>query len=79
METASRLGNIWNRLVMDRRNWWLPLAVVMTIGLGSMIFVGTKTYDDAPPIPDFVDAGRPAGGDAGDDPARPARLPALRA
>jgi Nitric oxide reductase large subunit len=60
METASRLGNIWNRLVMDRRNWWLPLAVVMTIGLGSMIFVGTRTYDDAPPIPDFVDAaGRP--------------------
>jgi nitric oxide reductase subunit B len=60
METGSRLGNVWNRLVVDRRNWWLPLAVVMTIGLGSMIFVGTKTYDDAPPIPDFVDAaGRP--------------------
>ena len=39
---------------MDRRNWWLPLLVVLTIGLGSMIFVGTRTYQDAPPIPDFV-------------------------
>jgi hypothetical protein len=29
METASRLGNIWNRLVMNRRNWWLPLALVL--------------------------------------------------
>jgi nitric oxide reductase subunit B len=48
------LGNLWNRLVMDRRNWWLPLAVVLVIGLGSMIFVGTRTYQDAPPIPDFV-------------------------
>lgn len=48
------LGNLWNRLVMDRRNWWLPLTVVLLIGLGSMIFVGTRTYQDAPPIPDFV-------------------------
>ena len=50
----SVFGNIWSRLVMDRRNWWLPLLVVLTIGLGSMIFVGTRTYQDAPPIPDFV-------------------------
>lgn len=48
------LGKLWNRLVMDRRNWWLPLTVVLVIGLGSMIFVGTRTYQDAPPIPDFV-------------------------
>lgn len=48
------LGNFWNRLVMDRRNWWLPLTVVLVIGMGSMIFVGTRTYQDAPPIPDFV-------------------------
>ena len=48
------LGNFWNRLVMDRRNWWLPLSAVLMIGLGSMIYVGTRTYQDAPPIPDFV-------------------------
>ncbi len=48
------LGNFWNRMVMDRRNWWLPLTVVLVVGMGSMIFVGTRTYQDAPPIPDFV-------------------------
>ncbi|MEI2652448.1 MAG: hypothetical protein V9G12_09885 [Microthrixaceae bacterium] len=50
----EKIGGLWNRLVMNRRNWWLPLAFVLTIGLGSMIFVGTRTYQDAPPIPDFV-------------------------
>ncbi|MBZ0133583.1 MAG: hypothetical protein K8F53_13300, partial [Rhodocyclaceae bacterium] len=48
------LGGSWRRLVMDRRNWWLPLLVVLLIGVGSMLFVGTRTYQDAPPIPDFV-------------------------
>ena len=52
--TFEKLGSGWSRLVMNRRNWWLPLAVVLAIGLGSMIFVGTRTYQDAPPIPDFV-------------------------
>ncbi len=50
----SAFVNLWNRLVMDRRNWWLPLLVVLAIGLGSMLFVGTRTYQDAPPIPEFV-------------------------
>lgn len=50
----SRLGRVWNRWVMNRRNWWLPLTMVLLTGLGSMIFVGTRTYQDAPPIPDFV-------------------------
>lgn len=35
---------------MDRHYWWLPLAVVTAIGMGSMIFIGVKTYDDAPPV-----------------------------
>ncbi|MDD5324601.1 MAG: hypothetical protein PHR71_04715, partial [Polaromonas sp.] len=50
----NRLGRLWNRWVMNRRNWWLPLTVVLLTGLGSMIFVGTRTYQDAPPVPDFV-------------------------
>lgn len=50
----ATLGNLWTRLVMDRRNWWLPLAIVLAVGVGSMIYVGTRTYRDAPPIPDFV-------------------------
>jgi nitric oxide reductase subunit B len=55
--TFSRtLGGWWNRWVMNRRNWWLPLALVLAVGVGSMLFVGTRTYLDAPPIPDFVSA-----------------------
>ena len=47
----------WDRLVMHRRSWWLPLLLVMCVGVGSMIFVGLRTYRDAPPVPDFVAAG----------------------
>lgn len=50
------LGSFWSNWVMNRRNWWLPLTLVMGMGIGSMFFVGTRTYQDAPPIPDFVDA-----------------------
>jgi len=53
MSAADRL---WNRFVMDRRRWWLPLAAVLAIGIGSMLYMGSRTYLDAPPIPDFVDA-----------------------
>jgi nitric oxide reductase subunit B len=48
------LRHWWDRLVLHRRNWWLPLLLVMGVGVSSMIFVGTRTYQDAPPIPDFV-------------------------
>jgi len=51
----SAVGRFWNRFVMSRRNWWLPLAIVLGIGIGSMLFMGTRTYQDAPPIPSFVD------------------------
>ncbi len=46
----------WNRWVMSRRGWWLPLAIVLATGLGGMLYVGMRTYADAPPIPDFVTA-----------------------
>lgn len=39
---------------MNRLNWWLPLTLVLLIGVGSMLFVGTRTYQDAPPVADFV-------------------------
>jgi nitric oxide reductase subunit B len=48
-------GRLWNRFVMSRRGWWLPLLVVLAIGVGSMLYMGTRTYLDAPPIADFVD------------------------
>ena len=53
----SSVDRYWNRLVMSRRNWWLPLAIVLGIGIGSMLFMGARTYLDAPPIPSFVDEG----------------------
>ncbi len=39
---------------MNRLNWWLPLTLVLLVGAGSMLFIGTRTYQDAPPVADFV-------------------------
>ncbi|HLT27128.1 MAG TPA: hypothetical protein VK047_10600, partial [Zeimonas sp.] len=49
------LGRLWNRYVMHRRRWWVPLSLVLSIGVASMLYMGVRTYDDAPPIADFVD------------------------
>ncbi len=51
MTTAGRL---WNRVVMDRRSWWMPLLLVLAVGVASMLYMGTRTYVDAPPVPSFV-------------------------
>ncbi|MBM5812719.1 MAG: nitric-oxide reductase [Gammaproteobacteria bacterium] len=63
MATAARAADRrvrpaawWNRWVMSRRGWWLPLVVVLATGLGGMLYVGVRTYTDAPPIPDFTTA-----------------------
>lgn len=50
------LERLWNRYVMHRRRWWIPLATVLTIGVFSMLYLGVRTYTDAPPVADFVDA-----------------------
>jgi len=55
---AGRIGAWWNRWVMRREGWWLALALVLATGLGGMVYVGVRTYVDAPPLADFVD---PAG------------------
>lgn len=39
---------------MKPENWWLPILIVMFIGGGSLLFVGSRTYVDAPPRVDFV-------------------------
>ncbi|WP_084535461.1 cbb3-type cytochrome c oxidase subunit I [Microbulbifer donghaiensis] len=39
---------------MKPANWWLPLLIVVLIGLGSLLFVGSRTYSDAPPMVDFI-------------------------
>lgn len=49
------IGRLWNRYVMHRRRWWIPLSLVLAVGVASMLYMGVRTYDDAPPIADFVD------------------------
>lgn len=44
----------WRNWFMHSGNWWLPLVVVMCIGTGSMLFVGNRTYVEAPPRVDFT-------------------------
>ena len=45
----------WQTWVMKPNNWWLPLLlVVVVIGSGSLLFVGSRTYAEAPPMADFV-------------------------
>lgn len=37
------------------RKWWLPIAIVLISGLAGVVFMGIRTYQDAPPIPNFAD------------------------
>lgn len=46
----------WVRFVMRRQSWWLPTLLVLLVGVVSMVYVGRRTYVDAPPVPDFVSA-----------------------
>jgi nitric oxide reductase subunit B len=41
---------------MNKRNWWQPLVFVLLAGLAGVLFMGIRTYQDAPPICDFVDS-----------------------
>jgi nitric oxide reductase subunit B len=53
MSTSNSDNNWWQYWVMKPSNWWLPLLAVAAIGFTSMLFVGGKTYIDAPPIASF--------------------------
>lgn len=41
---------------MNNKHWWQPLFAVMIVGLATVMFMGIRTYQDAPPIPNFIDA-----------------------
>jgi nitric oxide reductase subunit B len=41
---------------MTKTYWWLPILAVVIIGLTGVFLMGIRTYQDAPPIPTFVDA-----------------------
>lgn len=39
---------------MSIKNWWIPIAFVIFTGLAGVFFMGIRTYQDAPPMPDFI-------------------------
>ena len=39
---------------MQRNNWWIYLLVVLVTGAAGVLFMGIRTYKDAPPKPDYV-------------------------
>lgn len=41
--------------LMKPRNWWLPFTVIFVVSFTGLIFIGYQTYQEAPPIPDYVD------------------------
>lgn len=41
---------------MQPRNWWKYLLAVVVVGASGVLYMGSRTYEDAPPIPDYVDA-----------------------
>lgn len=38
------------------QRWWLPLVSVLIIGTAGVFYMGIRTYKDAPPLAEFVDA-----------------------
>ncbi len=39
---------------MNITNWWKYLLAVLVVGASGVIFMGFRTYKDAPPKPDYV-------------------------
>jgi nitric oxide reductase subunit B len=37
-----------------KKNWWQPLLLVLVVGMTGVMLMGIRTYQDAPPIPDFA-------------------------
>lgn len=42
--------------LMKPKNWWLPFLLIFGVSISGLIFIGYQTYNEAPPIPDFVDS-----------------------
>jgi nitric oxide reductase subunit B len=38
----------------EMKKWWFPILLVMGVGLAGVLWMISRTYSDAPPIPDFV-------------------------
>lgn len=42
--------------LMKPKNWWLPFLLIFSVSISGLIYIGYQTYNEAPPIPDYVDA-----------------------
>lgn len=42
--------------LMKPKNWWLPFLLIFLVSISGLIFIGYQTYNEAPPIPDYVDS-----------------------
>lgn len=41
--------------LMKPKNWWLPFTLIFAVSFTGLLFIGYQTYQEAPPIPDYVD------------------------
>jgi nitric oxide reductase subunit B len=39
---------------MNKKYWWQPLFIVLAAGIAGVLFMGVRTYQDAPPIPNYL-------------------------
>ena len=37
-----------------KKSWWQPLLFVLIVGMTGVMLMGIRTYQDAPPIPNFA-------------------------
>ena len=54
VNNSRKFRRIFRKLSMQRTNWWKYLLVVLVTGAAGVLFMGIKTYKDAPPKPDYV-------------------------
>lgn len=40
--------------LMNPKNWWLPFFIIFIVSAGGLVFIAYQTYEEAPPIPSFI-------------------------
>ncbi|MFC4871435.1 nitric-oxide reductase large subunit [Negadavirga shengliensis] len=42
--------------LMKPKNWWVPFLVIFAVSITGLIFIAHQTYEEAPPMPDYLDS-----------------------
>ncbi len=42
--------------MIAKSHWWKILITILALGGAAVLFMGIQTYQEAPPIADFIDA-----------------------